>query len=519
MARVAVVAAEVMQTPTRDRTRIPQKVFQMADGPTSEWLLNALRDGDQDAARRLFDRYLPRLLALVRSRLGATLRRRLDADDVVMSAYRSFFVGAANGRFELTESGDLWRLLSQIALHKLYRQAAHHSAEMRSTQHEQPLSDDDDFVSSAASPEDATALADEVLHLMSQLSETDRRTLELRLQGELLGDIATELQQSERTVRRTLTRVRQLMLEQLPEEERRRFESPEIEAAASESKRPIVAARSRVAVGADILAPYPDTDFVLQQHVGEGLTGKVYRAWQKSLEREVAVKFLKRAHQRHADRVSRFCEEARLVAKLRHPHIVAVHGLGKTPSGGFFLVLDWINGPDLQTLLTERRIELPEAIRWAREAAEAVQHAHDRGVIHCDLKPSNLLLDTDGRVLLTDFGFARRLAHASDGLHGGTVAFMAPEQLDASLGEVGPQTDVYGLGAVLYALLTRQPPRSEKRLADQLAALLSFRPVVRVSELRDDVPVRLAELCTRCLSPIPADRPASAAVVAEELKG
>ncbi len=491
----------------------------MPDGPTSEWLLNALRDGDQDAARRLFDRYLPRLLALVRSRLGAALRRRLDADDVVMSAYRSFFVGAANGRFELTESGDLWRLLSQIALHKLYRQAAHHSAEMRSIQHEQSLSDNDDFVSTATSPEAAAALADEVVYWMSHLAETDRRTLELRLQGELIEDIATELQQSERTVRRTLARVRQTLLERLPEEDRRMFESSAIEAASTSTDRTSVAPMSRVPVGSDILAPYPDSDFILRQHVGEGLTGKVYRAWQKSLEREVAVKFLKRAHQRHADRVARFCEEARLVAKLRHPHIVAVHGLGRTPSGGFFLVLDWIKGPDLQTLLTERPIELSESLRWVREAAEAVQHAHDRGIIHCDLKPSNLLLDTDGRVLLTDFGFARRLAQVPEALQGGTVAFMAPEQLDASLGDIGPQTDIYGLGAVMYALLARQPPRAEKRLADQMAALLSFRPVISVSELRDDVPARLVDLCRRCLSPLAADRPVSAGALVEELKG
>ena len=165
-------------------------------------------------------RYFVRLTALVRGRLGAKLRARVDADDVAMSAYRSFFVRAAAGQFELAETGDLWRLLARMALHKLSHQVERHTAEKRAVSHEERLTDSNgiarDIASLEPSPDEAAAVADELEFIMRSLNETQRRTLELRLQGELLEAIAAELGQSERTIRRTLAHVREIMLKRLP---------------------------------------------------------------------------------------------------------------------------------------------------------------------------------------------------------------------------------------------------------------------------------------------------------------
>ena len=340
---------------------------------------------------------------------------------------------------------------------------------------------------------------------MSSLSPTERRTLELRLQGELIEAIAADLGQSERTVRRTLAHVRDIMVRRLPTAERD----------AVQRSWPAPTEFTSSGSVADRLASLDYSDFLLRQHIGEGLTGKVYRAWWKSRSREVAVKYLRREHLKHPARIERFCEEAALVAGLQHPNIAAVHGLGRAPHGGFFIVLDWIDGPNLQTLLHQCRVEgkplvVDDVARWMTDVARAVQHAHERGVVHCDLKPSNLLLSPDGRVVLTDFGFARRLtANADRSLDGGTLAFMAPEQLDPSFGEIGPHTDVFGWGAVTDTLLADWPSQAEFRADDLKAASPVDGLATRSQITQHELLTQLRSVCARCLCPTPAARPAT----------
>ncbi len=261
-------------------------------------------------------------------------------------------------------------------------------------------------------------------------------------------------------------------------------------------------------------------DFLLNQHIGEGLTGKVYRAWWKSRGREVAVKYLRRTHQNHPERIERFCEEATLVAGLEHPNIATVHGLGQAPHGGFFIVLDWIDGPNLQTILersrsTGGRLSPRDITAWMTDAALAVEHAHQHGVVHCDLKPSNLLLAPDGRVVLTDFGFARRItANDRHSVDGGTLAFMAPEQHDGSCGVIGPHTDVFGWGAVLDILLTGETPHSKGSPAELAARYPVGRPADLFQSPHDAVPERLRSACALCLHPDPLARPTMIDVLA-----
>jgi RNA polymerase sigma factor (sigma-70 family) len=188
---------------------------------TSAELFTRYQDGDDEAAEEIFHRYLERLTRLARSRLSPRLASRTDPEDVVLSAWRSFFLGARAGKFALRRSGDLWRLLASITLHKVYRHARRHTAERRSVVVEQSLERMQEFLparNQEPSPEEALALADELETVMTQLDAFGRRVLELRLQGETLAAIAADTGRSERTVRRMLAHLRELLAQRLEAE-------------------------------------------------------------------------------------------------------------------------------------------------------------------------------------------------------------------------------------------------------------------------------------------------------------
>jgi RNA polymerase sigma factor (sigma-70 family) len=182
---------------------------------TSLVLLERLRRGDELAAEALFSRYFKRLTALARSRLSHRLARRTDPEDIVMSVYRSFFVGARAGCFTLSRGGDLWRLLSSITTHKLLRKARREQADRRSVDCEVPLdpANEGEFLGRhpQPTPADALALADELEQVLAALEPFPRRVLELRLQQAQIAEIAQDTGRSERTVRRALGQIRELL--------------------------------------------------------------------------------------------------------------------------------------------------------------------------------------------------------------------------------------------------------------------------------------------------------------------
>jgi eukaryotic-like serine/threonine-protein kinase len=249
-------------------------------------------------------------------------------------------------------------------------------------------------------------------------------------------------------------------------------------------------------------------DFLLRRLIGAGRIGKVYRAWQHGAGREVAVKFLRKSFLREPRIVRRFIGEARTVAGLRHPNIVQTRGLGRTGGGSYFIVMDLVDGPNLEQVVRSRTISVAEAIRWTIEACAALEQAHDMGVIHCDLKPANLLLDATAGVRVTDFGLARSLSGPTPGTAEieGTAPFMAPEQVSRCWGRIDQRTDVYGIGAVLFTLLTGRPPHIGHRLPDILANVVSATPVVAATDLRPDLPQSVDDLCRRCLCKAPEER-------------
>jgi tRNA A-37 threonylcarbamoyl transferase component Bud32 len=249
-------------------------------------------------------------------------------------------------------------------------------------------------------------------------------------------------------------------------------------------------------------------DFLLQRLIGAGRIGKVYQARQHGASREVAVKFLRKSFLQEPLIVRRFIGEARTVAGLRHPNIVQTEGLGRTGGGSYFIVMDLVDGPDLERLARTRTISISEAIQWTVEACAALGHAHEMGVIHCDLKPANLLLDVTGGIRVTDFGLARSLSEHTPGSAEieGTAPFMAPEQVSRSWGRIDQRTDVYGMGATLFTLLTGRPPHVGRRLPDILADVVSAAPVFSATRLRPDLPQSAGELCRRCLRKAPEER-------------
>lgn len=273
--------------------------------------------------------------------------------------------------------------------------------------------------------------------------------------------------------------------------------------------------------------PLPDVpsvshaDLSLRRMIGAGRMGKIYLARQHSSGRDVAVKFLRKSFLDQPGVVGRFLGEARIVAQLDHPNIAAFYGLGRTPGGSYFLVFELIGGPSLDRLI---RIALPsveEAVRYTVETCMALEHAHSCGVVHCDLKPANLLRDRAGGLRVTDFGLGRSLVGPTPWAAEveGTAPFMAPEQASPRWGAIDVRTDVYGVGAVLYALLTGRPPWPGRRLPDILADVLSARLVTPPIRLRCDLPAAVNEACCTCLSKAPSNRYQSVREVRSVLAG
>ena len=226
-------------------------------------------------------------------------------------------------------------------------------------------------------------------------------------------------------------------------------------------------------------------DYEIQHELGRGGMGVVYQARQISLNRLVALKMIRSAALASADELRRFQNEAEAVARLDHPHIVPVYEVGEHDGRRYFC-MKLIAGPSLQETLSPFAADPRAAARLMVTVAEAVHHAHQRGILHRDLKPSNILLDERGQPHVTDFGLAKRV-EGGDGmtLSGavlGTPAYMAPEQAWGKQRLVTTLSDVYGLGAILYALLTGAAPFGGETALETLDRVRREPPVAAVAD-------------------------------------
>ncbi len=248
--------------------------------------------------------------------------------------------------------------------------------------------------------------------------------------------------------------------------------------------------------------PYELGDYELLDVLGRGGMGVVYRARQQHLDRIVAVKMIRSGMLAGEAEVRRFYTEAQAAARLHHPGIVSVYQFGQR-GGHHFFSMEYVEGTDLQRKINAAEMTIKHAARYVRDVARAIHHAHQKGVLHRDLKPANVLIGQQDQIHVTDFGLAKHLDSDSSvtgsGAAVGTPHYMAPEQAGGHSDRATRQSDVYSLGAILFACVTGRPPivadtvvqtfekcleknpakryKSAERLADELDAFLEGRPI------------------------------------------
>lgn len=291
----------------------------------------------------------------------------------------------------------------------------------------------------------------------------------------------------------------------------------------------------RGASEADPLAPLhlPNIDgYEIIRELGRGGIGVVYLARQHSLNRLVALKVLRSGPYADQEERARFRHEAETVARLRHPNMVHVYEVGEQ-NGNPFLAMEFVEGGSLRDRLQGNPQPFANSVRLMEIIARAIHHAHLAGLIHRDLKPANILLQpsldatspkrldlSECEPKITDFGLAKQLDdpnhRTATGEIVGTPSYMAPEQAASQRSSLGPATDVYSLGAILYELITGRPPFKGATAVDTVVQLL-HQEVVRPSSLRPELPRDLETICMTCLNKDSARRYSSASALAHDL--
>src|SRR6476660_1680101 len=261
-------------------------------------------------------------------------------------------------------------------------------------------------------------------------------------------------------------------------------------------------------------------DYELLEEIGRGGQGVVYRARQKSLNRTVAIKIIGISHGRTKAHLKRFRLEAEAAARLNHPFVVPIHEIGQR-KGRCYFSMGLVEGGRLDQIAKREPMSPRQVTEVIAKLARTVHYANQHGIIHRDIKPGNILLDTKGEPHLTDFGVARLLETENDATCtievSGTPSYMAPEQAHANNGYVSSATDVYGLGAVLYQLLAGQPPFTGGTPFETVRLLLETEPR-QPRLLNPKVDRDLSTICLKCLEKDPKRRYSSALALAEDLE-
>lgn len=269
--------------------------------------------------------------------------------------------------------------------------------------------------------------------------------------------------------------------------------------------------------------------YELLDELGRGGMGVVYKARQKDLNRVVAIKMILGGTLSSAEQLHRFAAEARMAAQLQHPNIVRIFASGERLGQPYF-VMEYVSGPSLANLLGKGPLRTEDAARLVATLARAVDHLHEHQIVHRDLKPANILLQAHGpppvgvaetTPKIADFGLAKLIEGESrqttTGTIIGTPSYMAPEQAAARRELIGPRSDVYGLGAILYELLTDRPPFLASSPLDTLVQVIENEPAPP-RQLNSWVPRTMELICLRCLEKAPERRYASAKALADDLE-
>src|SRR5438477_2664331 len=260
-------------------------------------------------------------------------------------------------------------------------------------------------------------------------------------------------------------------------------------------------------------------DYELLEEIGRGGQGVVFRARQKSLNRTVALKVISLGQWASKAHLKRFRLEAEAAAHLEHPGIVPIHEVGER-DGQCYFSMKFVEGGQLDEVVRRAPMSIRQGAELIAKVARTVHYAHEHGILHRDIKPGNILLDAKGEPHLTDFGLARLVESESSVTHTlevlGTPSYMAPEQAVGNNAAVGSVTDVYGLGAVLYQLLTGQPPFAGGTTYETIKLLLDTEPR-QPRVLNPKIDRDLSTICLKCLEKDPQRRYSSALALAEDL--
>src|SRR5467141_1823063 len=261
-------------------------------------------------------------------------------------------------------------------------------------------------------------------------------------------------------------------------------------------------------------------DYELLEEIGRRGQGVVYRARQKSLNRIVALKVIGLAHWATEAHVKRFRLEAEAAASLNHPYIVPIYEVGER-DGACYFSMGLVEGGQLDAVAKREPMPIRHAAELIAKLARTVHYAHEHGILHRDIKPGNILLDAEGEPHLTDFGLARLVESESTVTRTlevlGTPSYMAPEQAAGNNARLTIATDVYGLGAVLYQLLTGHPPFAGGTTYETIKLLLDNEPRPPRS-LNPKIDRELSTICLKCLEKDPQRRYSSALALAEDLE-
>ena len=262
-------------------------------------------------------------------------------------------------------------------------------------------------------------------------------------------------------------------------------------------------------------------DYRIERILGRGGMGIVYKARQTKLGRDVALKMVLAGAHASDDVLTRFIAEAKAVAHLQHPNIVQIFEVGEHEGLPFFS-LEYVDGNSLDKRVAGKPLPPEDAARLTITLCEAMQYAHEHGVLHRDLKPANILMTSAGVPKVTDFGLAKRLEDADDtsstrtGTIMGTPSYMSPEQARGAVKELGPATDQYSLGAILYEFLTGRPPFVAPKPFDVILQVLRNEPI-SPKQFLPKMPVDIETICLKALQKDPAKRYGSCAEMASDL--